>query len=170
MCIRDSLYSSFRMLILWVFVCLYIYSCSRVSRVRYFVCACRISMLMFMFVYVWSVSMRWFFPASNFFLSQLFCHFIVPSIIKTLTIKHHPHQPTSTSRFNKRLLSPEISHSFSDASIVPPSASLLRFHPKRWPKNINSGTSSWFFFFSTSGTVSYTHLCYKFSVQAVNSY
>ena len=45
---------SFRMLFLFVFVC------SRVSSFRPFVCTCRMSMILSMFLYVWFASMGWF--------------------------------------------------------------------------------------------------------------
>ena len=48
------LYTSF------VFVCLYISNCSRVSSFRPFVCMCRMFMLLLMFLYMWFASMRWF--------------------------------------------------------------------------------------------------------------
>ena len=51
---------SFRMSFLFVFVCLYISNCSRVSSFRPFVCTCSMFMLLSMFLYVRFASMRWF--------------------------------------------------------------------------------------------------------------
>ena len=51
---------SFSMSFLFVFVCLYISNCSRVSSFRPFACTCSMFMLLSMFLYVWFASMRWF--------------------------------------------------------------------------------------------------------------